>query len=136
MAEAVGPSVTSPFQIFKGLEEVSRPIFTATGFYRLFNSSFVERFYRFLETRSNVPSCELQVRPSLNCSSRLGAAEGRGSSDGVEYSYTLSSHLWYGVYEVTVSVRAVRILTFVSAAVAHTPLCVRCGESEDNVRRL
>ena len=48
----------------------------------------------------------------LSCSSdgsRIGAAEGRGSSEGVEYSYTLSSHSWYGVYEVTVYIRAVRV---------------------------
>ena len=56
--------------------------------------------------------------------SRLGPAEGRGESNGVEYSYTLSRHLWYGVYEVTVSIRAVRISTSVSAAVAHTPLYI------------
>ena len=62
---------------------------------------------------------------------RLGAVEGRGESDGVEHSYVLSKHLWYGVYEVTVSVHAVGILNLDSAAVAHTPFYSRRGKPED-----
>ena len=61
----------------------------------------------------------------------IGAAEGRGSSNGVDYSYVLSTYLWYGVYEVSVSVCAVRILTFVLVLVARTPFYVRLGESEN-----
>ena len=47
--------------------------------------------------------------PFSSDGSCIDAAEGCGSSDGVEYTYALSTHLWYGVYEVTVYICAVRV---------------------------
>ena len=75
----------------------------------------------------------MQVTGSSSFSSygfRIGAAEGYGSSDGVEYAYALSTHQWYGVYEVAVFIRAVRILISVSVAVANTPLHLREGKGD------
>ena len=103
-------------------KKVSRRVFTNTGFLSIAQRQLHRSVCSVSQTISSVPSCKLQVRLSSTYGSRIGAAEGRGSSNGVEYSYTLSTHLWYGVYEVNVSIRAVRISTLISVAVARAPL--------------
>ena len=131
MAETNGPSVASAFEIFKRFGVVSWRV--SPNSERFLDSSTPASSSTFLRFYKRLHRSIMQVTGSFffELPSCIGAAEGRGSSHGVAYSYMLSSYLWYGVYEVAVSVCAVRILIFVITAVARAPCCVRLGKSED-----